>query len=300
MATLDTAADLRDANAEKMRREAGADDVRPAVVPPRRRRPVRKLLPRIVLYALVAAIVLVSVFPFYYAVLTSFESGDSIFRINYLPERFDLSNYVQVLTQGTFPRNVVNSLIVSFTVVLISLFLGVTASYALARIRFKGRKWLLLLILSVSMFPQIAVLAGLFEMMRYFGLYNSLWSLILSYMIFTLPFTVWVLTTFMRELPVELEEAAIMDGASPWVTITRIFLPLLGPALVTTGLLAFISAWNEFLFALTFISNDSQRTVPVAIALISGASEFEIPWGAIMAASVIVTVPLIVLVLIFR
>jgi len=109
-----------------------------------------------------------------------------------------------------------------------------------------------------------------------------------------------VLTTFMRDLPLEIEEAAIVDGAKPWVIIWRVFLPLMWPALVTTGLLAFIAAWNEFLFALTFTSDNATRTVPVAIALLSGASQFEIPWGVIMAASVIVTVPLVVLVLIFQ
>jgi trehalose/maltose transport system permease protein len=119
-------------------------------------------------------------------------------------------------------------------------------------------------------------------------------------MIFTLPFTVWVLTTFMRELPKELEEAAIVDGAKPFTVVTRVFMPLMGPALATTGLLAFIAAWNEFLFALTFTLSSEMRTVPVAIALISGASSYELPWGNIMAASVIVTVPLIVLVLIFQ
>ncbi|MDM7933489.1 ABC transporter permease subunit [Tabrizicola sp.] len=111
---------------------------------------------------------------------------------------------------------------------------------------------------------------------------------------------VWVLTTFMRDLPVEIEEAAIVDGATPWIVITKVFLPLLWPALVTTGLLAFIGAWNEFLFALTFTSSETTRTVPVAIGLLSGASQQEIPWGPIMAASVIVTVPLIILVLIFQ
>ena len=147
---------------------------------------------------------------------------------------------------------------------------------------------------------QVAVLSGLFEVIRALGLYNSAWALILSYTIFTLPFTVWVLTTFMGQLPHELEEAAIMDGASPWVTLTRVLLPLLWPALVTTGLLAFIAAWNEFLFALTFTLTDTQRTVPVAIALISGGSPHELPWGLLMAASVLVTVPLVILVLIFQ
>jgi trehalose/maltose transport system permease protein len=155
-------------------------------------------------------------------------------------------------------------------------------------------------VLGVSMFPQVAVLSGMFELVRYMGLYNSLPALTLSYMIFTLPFTVWVLTTFMREMPVELEEAAMMDGATPWIVLTRVFLPIMGPALATTGLLAFIAAWNEFLFALTFTLTDRTRTVPVAIALISGASSFELPWGRIMAASVIVTVPLILLVLVFQ
>jgi trehalose/maltose transport system permease protein len=150
------------------------------------------------------------------------------------------------------------------------------------------------------MFPQVAVLAGMFELIRGLGLYNHLAGLAISYMIFTLPFTVWVLTAFMRDLPKELEEAAIMDGATPWDIVIRVFLPLLWPALVTTGLLAFIAAWNEFLFALTFTLTDEQRTVPVTIALISGASQFELPWGNIMAASVIVTAPLVILVLVFQ
>jgi trehalose/maltose transport system permease protein len=157
-----------------------------------------------------------------------------------------------------------------------------------------------MMILAVSMFPQVAVLSGMFELIRAFGLYNNLLSLTLSYMTFTIPFTVWVLTTFMRGLPKELEEAAVMDGAQPWTIITRVFMPLLWPALVTTGLLAFIAAWNEFLFALTFTLTNTQRTVPVAIALITGASQHELPWGNIMAASVIVTVPVVALVLIFQ
>jgi trehalose/maltose transport system permease protein len=167
-------------------------------------------------------------------------------------------------------------------------------------VQFRGRGLLLLTILAVSMFPQVAVLSGMFELVRSLGLYNNLLSLVLSYMIMTLPFTVWVLTTFMRDLPKELEESAIIDGATPWIIITRIFMPLMWPALVTTGLLAFIAAWNEFLFALTFTLTNEQRTVPVAIALISGASSYELPWANIMAASVIVTIPLVILVLIFQ
>ncbi|RWP81764.1 MAG: carbohydrate ABC transporter permease [Mesorhizobium sp.] len=258
------------------------------------------IVKRTAFYLLVGAIVFVAVFPFYYAIVTSLKSGTDLFRTDLWPTTISLANYRNVLTEGSFVRNLLNSLFVSGAVVALSLLLGVTSAYALARIRFRGRSALLFIILSVSMFPQVALLAGLFELVRMFGLYNSLFALIFSYMIFTLPFTAWVLTTFVRDLPVEVEEAAILDGATPWIIITRVFLPLMWPALTTTGLLAFIGAWNEFLFALTFTSNNAQRTVPVAIALLSGNSQFEIPWGNIMAASVIVTVPLVVLVLIFQ
>ncbi|MDB5537753.1 MAG: carbohydrate transporter permease, partial [Devosia sp.] len=205
-------------------------------------------------YLLVIFIVVESVFPFYYAILTSFKSGTDLFRINYWPDSFSLVNYQAVLNTGSFPRNLLNSVFVSSVTVLLALFLAITASFALSRVRFRGRGLLLMTILAVSMFPQIAVLAGLFEVIRSLGIYNTPWALIFSYTIFTLPFTVWVLTTFMRDLPIEIEEAAIVDGASPWVIITRVFMPLMWPALVTTGLLAFIGAWNEFLFALTFTS----------------------------------------------
>tara|TARA_R110002020_G_scaffold11340_23_gene42790 strand:+ start:204 stop:1049 length:846 start_codon:yes stop_codon:yes gene_type:complete len=259
-----------------------------------------KLIKTVLFYGLVVVIVVVSIFPFYYAILTSFKSGTDIFRVTYWPVSFSWENYIAVLNQGSFPRNLLNSIFVATVTVMAALFLAVTAAFALSRVRFQGRGFLLMVILAVSMFPQIAVLAGLFEVIRALGIYNTPWALIFSYTIFTLPFTVWVLTTFMRDLPIEIEEAAIVDGASPWVIITRVFMPLMWPALVTTGLLAFIGAWNEFLFALTFTSSNDTRTVPVAIALLSGGSQYETPWGLIMAASVIVTVPLVVLVLIFQ
>ena len=255
---------------------------------------------RTAFYAAVVFIVVVSIFPFYYAILTSFKSGTDLFRVTYWPTSFSLDNYMSVLTTGSFPRNLLNSVFVAAVTVLAALFLAITASFALSRVRFRGRGLLLMTILAVSMFPQIAVLAGLFELIRAVHLINTPFALIFSYMIFTLPFTVWVLTTFMRDLPIEIEEAAIVDGATPWVIITRVFMPLMWPALVTTGLLAFIAAWNEFLFALTFTLSNEMRTVPVAIALITGSSQFELPWGNIMAASVIVTVPLLVLVMIFQ
>ncbi|MCB9957903.1 MAG: carbohydrate ABC transporter permease [Rhodospirillaceae bacterium] len=251
-------------------------------------------------YAAVAVIVVYTVFPFYWAVNSSLQTPQELFDVTWFPFSFSFGNYAHVFDGQPFGRNILNSVFVAVLTVGISLALSLTAAHALARVRFRGRGLLLLAILSVSMFPQVAVLGGMYELIRSLGLYNSLYGLVLSYMIFTLPFTVWVLTTFLRELPRELEDAAIMDGAGPWTTLTRVFLPLMGPALVTTGLLAFIAAWNEFLFALTFTLSDSQRTVPVAIANFSGASQFELPWGNIMAASVIVTVPLIVLVLVFQ
>jgi len=261
---------------------------------------VRTVIRKVLFYVLVAAIVVFAVFPFYYAILSSLKSSSELFNVDYFPVRWDFGNYVGVFRDNPFATNLWNSVVVAVITVVVSLLLGVTAAYALARIRFRGRGLLLMAILGVSMFPQVAVLSGMYQMIRALGLYNHLGALVLSYMIFTLPFTVWVLTTFMRELPKELEEAAILDGASSWVIITRVFMPLMWPALVTTGLLAFIAAWNEFLFALTFTLTNNERTVPVGIALMSGASAHELPWGNIMAASVIVTLPLVLLVLGFQ
>jgi trehalose/maltose transport system permease protein len=250
--------------------------------------------------ALVAAIVLFAVFPFYYAILSSLKPPSALFRVDYFPFHWNFDNYVSVFRENPFATNLWNSVVVAVLTVVLSLALSVSAAFALGRIRFRGRGLLLLTILGVSMFPQVAVLSGMYQLIRALGLYNQLSALVLSYMIFTLPFTVWVLTTFMRELPREVEEAAILDGAPPRVIVVKVFLPMMWPALVTTGLLAFIAAWNEFLFALTFTLTNEQRTVPVGISVMSGASAHELPWGNIMAASVMVTLPLVLLVLIFQ
>jgi len=261
---------------------------------------VKTLIKRTGFWLLVAILLIYAVFPFYYAVITSLKPSSELFQVDYWLNSVDFSNYRAIFSQGSFVQAIINSIIVAVSVVAIALLLGVTAAYALGRVRFRGRTTVMMIVLGVSMFPQVAVLSGLFEVIRTLNRYNSPGGLILSYTIFTLPFTVWVLTTFMRQLPQELEEAAIMDGATPWVTITRVFLPLMWPAMATTGLLAFIAAWNEFLFALTFTLTNEERTVPVAIALISGGSQHELPWGPIMAASVTVTVPLVILVMIFQ
>jgi len=255
---------------------------------------------RVLFGILVAVIVFYAVFPFAWAIMSSLKSGSALFDTAILPSAPAWDNYAAVFREQPFARNILNSVIVASSVVALSLVLAVPAAFALGRVAFRGRGAMLLGILSVSMFPHIAVLSGLFELIRALGLYNTLAGLVLSTLIITLPFTVWVMTAFMREMPRELEEAAMIDGATPWIVLTRIFLPLLAPALVTTGLLSFIAAWNEFLFALTFTLTDKMRTVPVAIALISGSSRFELPWGRIMAASVIVTLPLVVLVLVLQ
>lgn len=250
--------------------------------------------------ALVVLVVFYALFPFYWAIVSSLKTGPALVDAAMLPWHPSLDNYITMFREQPFARNILNSLLVAVATVAVSLSLALTAAYAMARVKFRGRAFLLATILGVSMFPQVAVLSGLFELIRALGLYNRLPALMLSYLIFTLPFTIWILTTFMREMPHELEEAAIIDGATPWLTLTRIFLPLMGPAMAATGLLAFIVAWNEFLFALTFTLTDDVRTVPVAIAMITGASQYELPWGKIMAASVVVTAPLVVLVLVFQ
>jgi trehalose/maltose transport system permease protein len=260
----------------------------------------RHFLARTAYLIVVALLLLYTLFPFYWAFVSSLKSGSALFDTALWPHAPAWRNYVEVFSEQPFGRNILNSMFVAGTTVTVSLVLAVGAAYAFSRTQFRGRGTLLAVILSISMFPQVAVLSGMFELIRALGLYNRLGGLIFSYLIITLPFTVWVLTTYMRELPRELEEAALVDGATALQVVTRIFLPLMGPALVSTGLIAFIAAWNEFLFALTFTLTSEKRTVPVAIALISGASAYELPWGHIMAASVIVTVPLVVLVLLFQ
>jgi trehalose/maltose transport system permease protein len=190
--------------------------------------------------------------------------------------------------------------IVAGSTVLIALGLGSVCAYALGRLPFRFKGPVLYLVLTMTMFPQIAILSGLFVMLRTLSLFNTRQGLVLTYLIFTMPFTIWVMTQYFRSLPKELEEAAYVDGASPLKVFWDILLPLTMPGLVSTGLLAFIAAWNEFLFALTFTITDQMKTVPVVISQFTGASSFEQPWGAIMAASMVVTIPLVILVMIFQ
>jgi trehalose/maltose transport system permease protein len=178
--------------------------------------------------------------------------------------------------------------------------IGAFAAFALGKLRFRGKTPSLYLILAMTMFPQVAVLSGLYALITFLGI-SARPSMIVTYMLFTLPFTVWVLTSFFRGLPMEIMQSAQVDGASPFQTFYMILLPLTAPALVTTGLLAFIAAWNEYLFALTFTSIEPEaRTVPVAIALFTGEIARQEPFGEIMAAGILVSIPLVILVLIFQ
>lgn len=267
-------------------------------------RSASRAISRILFYIVIAAILVYTLFPFYWAVRSSISPNRELFAtpVSYFPRHPTLGNYRLVFENSQFLRALLNSTIVAVSVTLLSLLIGTVGSYALGRFKFRGRTAMLYLILSMTMFPQIAILGALYTMVNRFHLYNRLGALTLTYLLFTLPFTVWVLTSFFRGMPGELEEAAYVDGATPLQTFYRVLLPLATPALVTTGLLAFIQAWNEFIFALSFTQTPEHRTVPLAIFYFvpQTSGGFEIPWGQIMAATVIVTIPLVVLVLIFQ
>ncbi len=260
----------------------------------------RGLVGRAGLWLGVGLFLVFTLFPVYWALVTSLESGTALFTVDYWPRSPAWDNYGSVFAGQPFGRNILNSLAVASLTVAVALGLGLFAAAALARVRFRGRGLMLGTLLAVTMFPQVSVLSGLLELISALGLYNNLLGLALSYLLITLPLTVWLLATFLREVPAEIERAALVDGAGPLTVVTRILLPLVAPGMVTAGLLAFIAAWNEFLFALTFTLTHEARTVPVAIALMSGASQYELPWGQIMAASVIVTLPVVTLAVVFQ
>ena len=295
---------------------------------------IQYILGRIGFWALILLILFFIAFPFYWAFATSLKTERELFApaelvpstttgSNYQPlVCFDGDNFVANAIRGVLDCDIVdedtgeevpvqfnsdfftglqNSAIVSFLSVLIALVAGSFAAYALGRIEFTGRMPMLYAVLAMTMFPQISILSGLFNIVSGLGAFGSINSLILTYPLLTLPFTVWVLTSFFQGLPAELEQAALVDGATPFQTFWRILLPLTAPALVTTGLLAFIAAWHEYLFALTFTTvNPEAKTVTVAIAQFSGQQARQEPIAEIMAASIVVTIPLLILVLIFQ
>lgn len=257
---------------------------------------------RALFWLLVIFILIYTIFPFVWALLASVKPNADISATptRYLPSQLYWGNLSYVFHQRDFLFALRNSVIASVSTVAIALVFGSLAAYALGRIKFHGRNVTLYVILAMTMFPAIAILGSLFQMMRRFQLYNTIPGLVLTYMTFTLPFTVWVLSNFFKAMPGELEEAALVDGSTPFQAFYKIMLPLALPGLVTTGLLAFIAAWNEFLFSLTFTNTYAARTVQPAIASFRGNTQFDEPWGSIMAAAVVVTVPLVILVLIFQ
>ncbi|MFZ4848998.1 MAG: carbohydrate ABC transporter permease [Caldilinea sp.] len=270
---------------------------------------IKQRLNRILLWGLIVVMAFWMLFPFYWAVNSSFKSEGMLAMTptTFVPRDpdtgtlyFYLRNYEAVFTNQAFLRAIGNSLIVAAATTLLSLAIGSFAGFALGKLRYRGKTATLYIILAMTMFPAIAVLTGLYAIITELKI-PPLLSMIFTYMLFTLPFTAWVLTAFFRELPTEIFQSAQVDGASPLQTFYLILLPLTAPAMVTTGLLAFIGAWNEYLFALTFTSiAPDARTLPVIIANFPSQFSRQIPFGEIMAGGVVSSIPLVLLVFIFQ
>jgi trehalose/maltose transport system permease protein len=253
----------------------------------------------------VALLLSFALFPFYWAVASSLKTSTELHQTppTYWPKSPAWENYALVFERQPFGRAIANSAAVSGGSAGLALLFGAAAAYAIGRYRFRGRQAVYGAILAISVFPQVSILGGMRALLQSVGLDTAWggWRLVFSYLVFTLPFTAWVLTTFAKRIPRELEDSAMVDGANAWQTFWHIGLPMMRPGLVAAGLLAFIQAWNEFLFALTFCGLDADaRTIPVAIAMFSGASQHELPWGQAMAASVIASLPLALMVALFE
>lgn len=255
---------------------------------------------RALLWVAVAAIVVFCLFPFYWLINTSLKTGAELSGANLLPPNPTLDNYTSIFEDTAFTKALRNSAIVAGSVTALSLLIGSFAGYALARLHLPFKFLILAILLSISTFPPIAIAAPVFEIWTDIGLYNTYLGLILPSLAFGLPLTVYILASFFRDIPRELEEAALIDGATRFQAFRKIVVPLGAPGVVTAGLLTFIFAWNEFLFAITLTSTPDRRPVPAAIAFFTGSQQFEVPLGTISAASVVVTIPLIALVLLFQ
>lgn len=259
-------------------------------------------LRRVLLHAAALALVVWSLFPLYWALNTSLQPAARLgaVPVAYAPLPPDGRAWAQVLSNRDFLRAVGNSLLVGVASTVLALAIGSFAAVALGRYRLPGRRVYLTLILSATFLPQVAVVGFLYRTFVALGLYNTPWAMVASYLLLTVPFTTWVMTGFFAALPRELDEAAAVDGASPLHTLWRIHVPLAAPGLVTTGLLTLMTCWNEYLFALSFTLDKSARTIPVAMAQFTGASRHELPWGQIMAGSLLSTLPLFAVVLAFQ
>jgi multiple sugar transport system permease protein len=248
----------------------------------------------------VATIVIFCLFPFYWLINLSLKTGADLGESSLFPPHPTLQNYKSIFQNGDFTRSLLNSAIISLTTTALALLVGSFCAYALARLRFKGKFPILALVLSITTFPAIAIAAPLFRLWTDIGIFNTLIGLIIPNLTFALPLAIYILVSFFKEIPRDLEEAALVDGATNFMAFRKVVVPLAAPGLATAGILTFIATWNEFLLAITLTSTPAARPVPAAIAFFTGSTQFEIPYGTITAASVTISVPLILLVLLFQ
>jgi multiple sugar transport system permease protein len=218
----------------------------------------------------------------------------------FIPSTFSLDNYDQVFSQGVFTSALRNSIGIAIIATVISIVLAAMAAYAITRLEFSGKALILSGALAIAMFPPISIVGSLFNLWRQIGLFDTWIGLIIPYMTFTLPLAIYTLSAFFREIPWDLDKAAQVDRATPWQAFTKVMVPLAAPGVFTAAILVFIFAWNDFLFAIVLTSTDASRTVPAALAFFTGASQFTDPTGAIAAAAVVVTIPIIIMVLVFQ
>ena len=233
----------------------------------------------------------------------SFKTPAAVLDPSFLPSHWSswtVSNYEQILKTSQFIRPLVNSIGIGLISTFIAVVLASMAAYAVARLAFPGKSVLIGMSLLIAMFPQIALVTPLFNIERSLGLFNTWPGLIIPYVAFGLPLGIYTLSAFFREIPWELEKAAKVDGATPFQAFTRVIAPLAAPGMVTTAILVFLFCWNEFLFAISFTSTTASRTAPASIAYFSGASQFTVPTGPIAAASVVITIPIIIFVVFFQ
>ena len=260
----------------------------------------RGSLNMVLFYAFLVIFVLVSVFPLLWVFKMSIVTKTELFASppTILPHNLSSAKWAQVLGDSTFQRALINSSIIAGATTVICLFFGSIAAYAISRLRFRFKNTVMTLVLAISFFPAVAIIAPLFVQYTQLGLINTYASVIITYTVFALPLTIWLLVAFFKELPVDLEDAAKVDGATTIQAFRKVIVPLAAPGVFTTAILTFIYAWNEFLFANTFLFD--QSTQPVTVVIPNFATVYTVNYGAQAAASVIVTVPLVILVLIFQ
>ncbi|MGO1316162.1 MAG: carbohydrate ABC transporter permease [Cellulomonadaceae bacterium] len=271
--------------------------------PARTVRPDRQtgLWPRLATYAGVAVIVIWCLAPFYWMIVSSLRKASDIFSSSAIPAPVSLENYVAVFDPSrNFGRSIINSVIVAGTTTVLALVIAIATSYALARLQFPAKRFVLTIVIATSMFPIVAIIVPLLKLFTSWGWINTYQAMILPSLSFALPLAVWNLTTFFRQMPEELEHAAMIDGCTRGQAFRMIILPLAAPGVFTTAIIVFVAAWNEFLIALTMVNDPKMQTAPVAISKFVGATQFEQPFGSQMAAGVVVTIPLVILVLIFQ